>query len=74
MFKLMDADDLEKAGRSIGNFFAMQAQQLEDDYAVHDALAAHHQAIAQAHATHAAKLKNEIDAMKAKAAEWSAAA
>ncbi|MCU1317254.1 MAG: hypothetical protein JWN63_2576 [Candidatus Acidoferrum typicum] len=72
MFKLTEAADIEKAGRSIGNFFAKRLVELEDDHAFHDALAAHHQGIAQAHATHAAKLKTQIDAMKAMVAEWAA--
>src|SRR6266550_4450448 len=45
MFKLSEAEGLEKAGRSIGNFFSKQAQELEKSHAFHAAASAHHDAM-----------------------------
>jgi hypothetical protein len=57
MFKLTDAADLEKAGKSIGNYFAKQAAELEKSHSLHKALAAHHEACKATHEGTAAACK-----------------
>jgi hypothetical protein len=57
MLKLTEAADLEKAGHSLGSFFAKQAADLEKNFAFHKAVAVHHHAMAAAHTTHAAETK-----------------
>lgn len=77
MFKLTDAADLEKAGRSIGGFFTTEAADLEKNYAFHKAMAnhhtnmaAHHDGLAKAHHDIHASLGNDHEhkAFHAKAA------
>jgi len=49
MFKLTETTDLEKAGLSIGSFFAKQAEELEKNFAFHKACAVVHEAKKAAH-------------------------
>ena len=63
MFKLTDAADLEKAGRSIGAFFAKRVQDLEKTHALHAAVAAHHDAMKAQHTTTAAQYKAHHDGL-----------
>ncbi len=63
MFKLTEAGDLEKAGRSIGNFFTKQAQELEKSHGFHAAASAHHDAMKATHSEHAAHYKATHDGM-----------
>lgn len=63
MLKLTEAGDLEKASRSIGNFFAKRVQELEKSHGLHAALAAHHDAMKSEHTTQAAHYKATHDGM-----------
>jgi hypothetical protein len=73
MFKLENAEDLKKAGKSIGAFFTRQAEEVEKNFAHHAALAEHHEAIAKVHQAEADACKTQMDELKAMAAEWAAA-
>lgn len=63
MFKLSEAADLEKAGRSLGSYFAKQAEELQKTHAFHAAAAAHHDAMKAAHTEHAAHHKATHDGL-----------
>lgn len=63
MFKLSEAADLEKAGRSIGTFFAKRIEELEKSHALHAAVAAHHDAMKAQHTTTAAHYKAHHDGL-----------
>jgi hypothetical protein len=49
MYKLSEANDLEKAGRSIGTFFAAQAAEIQKSFTFHKALAMHHDGLKARH-------------------------
>jgi len=51
MLKLTEAADLEKAGRSLGSFFAGQAAEIQKSYDFHKALGLHHDGL-KAHHDH----------------------
>jgi hypothetical protein len=57
MYDLTKSEDLQKSGKSIGNFLFKQAAELEKNYSFHKAMAVHHAAAAQEHTNHAAALK-----------------
>ncbi len=63
MFKLTEAADLEKAGRSLANFFAKQAEEFGKSVSSHEQQAQHHASIANLHKTHAADHQAMHDAM-----------
>jgi hypothetical protein len=63
MYKLDQKEDLEKAGQSLGSFFAKQADELQKTHALHAALAAHHQGKADAHSAYAVHFKAQHDAL-----------
>lgn len=68
MFKLnaagqLEKADLEKGTRSIGSFFAKQADDLEKSFAAHTAMASHHEAIRKAHSEFAAHNKAMQDGL-----------
>ena len=52
MFKLTEANDLEKAGHSIGSFFLKNAEELSKTFEFHKAMAGKCEACAKAHAAH----------------------
>jgi hypothetical protein len=49
MFKLTNPEDLEKAGRTIGTFFAAQAAEMQKSFTFHKALAMHHDGLHKRH-------------------------
>lgn len=63
MLKLTEAADLEKAGRSLGSYFAKQAEELQKSHAFHAAVSAHHGAMASAHKVYAASNKAAGDGL-----------
>jgi hypothetical protein len=63
MFKLSEAGDLEKAGRSLGSFFIKRAEELQKTHAFHAAVAAHHDAAAAQHTTRASAYKASHDGL-----------
>jgi len=72
MYKLTEAADLEKAGRSLGAFFAAQTAEIQKTYDFHkavalhhDGLKAHHDAMHKAHADHGAAHKAHADGLDA---------
>lgn len=63
MFKLSEAADLEKAGHSIGSFFAKRAEELEKNYTFHKAMGQHHDSMSKAHTAHAADTQAHHDGL-----------
>jgi hypothetical protein len=61
--KLTEAQDLEKAGHSIGNFFAKQVEDLEKTHNFHKAMAGHHGAAGAQHTALAAHNKGMAEGL-----------
>lgn len=63
MFELAKADDLIKAGRSMGSYFAKRAEELEKSHNFHKAVAAHHEGLSKEHHAAAATHQAAHDAL-----------
>jgi hypothetical protein len=63
MWELTKAEDLAKAGRSMGSFFAKRAEELEKSHGFHKAVAAHHEGLAKEHHATAATHQAAHDAL-----------
>jgi hypothetical protein len=70
MFALTEKEDLEKAGKSIGNFFKKQAAELEEGQKFYENVASQLDALQKTFAAHALSMAAEIEAMKAAAKAW----
>lgn len=63
MFNLTVATDLEKAGHSIGGYFAREAEALGKSVTSHEEQATHHSGLANLHKAHAADHQAAHDAL-----------